>query len=481
MARHFTVTLTSGTNVGPYEIYYTSISPSNKALLYGTLDNAENLSLAEVQAGVLVTIPDDANSVILYNTNANVISDCPTNFVEYPLTADPTSTPLPSATPGSTPNPTNSPTPSATAGSTPLPTNSPTPSATAGTTPLPTNSPTPSPSPSASPTQLPTETPIPTSTPLPTPDPTATGLPSGNCQFVFVSNEVMTSGYGLRYNLGGQVDTLFENIFATANVTYNGLTGSVYSVCSTLAPLYWEQSSNSTLIYPYGVYLLESGGECTQNIDCVYSAPDKGTPDPTPFPTATATAVPVECYEWSYDDSGSMGDPNGYVNYIDCDGTPETHTFAPGSYGLLCARSIASTSVNVNVTNEGFGDCGSGSVPSPTSTPFPTATTREVILNSFYISTARLDANDFCTTNYTTSTLVKIDSSTISGTLGKQVYESDGITPYSGISGRFYFISTTLGAESQFTEPKYYVGIPFNGIVDDVGQINCGDGGLRPV
>jgi len=145
MARHFTVTLTSGTNVGPYEIYYTSISPSNKALLYGTLDNAENLSLAEVQAGVLVTIPDDANSVILYNTNANVISDCPTNFVEYPLTADPTSTPLPSATPGSTPNPTNSPTPSATAGSTPLPTNSPTPSTTPNATPNPTSSPTPSP------------------------------------------------------------------------------------------------------------------------------------------------------------------------------------------------------------------------------------------------------------------------------------------------------------------------------------------------
>ena len=131
----------------------------------------------------------------------------------------------------------------------------------------------------------------------------------------------------------------------------------------------------------------------------------------------------------------------------------------------------------MTVTNEGIGDCGSGSVPSPTSTPFPTATTRAVTLNNFYLSAPRLDVTDFCTENWTTSTLVKINSSTISGTLNEQVYQSDGVTPFTGLTGRFYFISTTPGAESQFTNPKYYVEIPNNGVVADVGQINCSGGG----
>ena len=473
MARHFTVTLTSGTNVGPYEIYHTSISSSNKALLYGTLDNAENLTLNEVQTGVVVTVPDEATSVILYNTNANVISDCPTNFVEYPLTADPTSTPLPSATPGATPNPTATPIPTATPGATPDPTATPIPTATSivvTETPIPTETPTP--------TKTPNPTPDPTVTPNPTPTPSSTAIPEpdGYCQFVFVANEVDTTGYGLAYNFNGPVQVLFNNLLATTNVTYGGLTGDVYSVCSSSAPAYWEQSTNTLLVYPDGVILLDAGDPCTQNIDCVYEVGRGEDPIPVATPTPTATSA-IECYEWTYDDAGSFGDGDGYVNYIDCDGQNQTHSFGAGSYGTLCARSISGTSFRVTVTNEGIGDCGSGGVPSPTSTPFPTATIRAVTLNNFYLSAPRLDVNDFCTENWTTSTLVKINSSTIFGTLNKQVYQSDGVTPFTGQSGRSYFISTTPGAESQFTNPKYYVEIPNNGVVADVGQINCSGGG----
>ena len=123
MARHFTVTLTSGTNNGPYTIYHTSSTNGNQALLYGTTNQATGLTLAQVQGGVLITVPDNATSVIFYNNNATMISDCPTNIVEYPLS--PSGTPTPSPTPSSSPAPSPSPTPSPSATASPTPTPSP--------------------------------------------------------------------------------------------------------------------------------------------------------------------------------------------------------------------------------------------------------------------------------------------------------------------------------------------------------------------
>jgi len=164
MARHFTVTLTSGTNNGPYTIYHTSSTNGNQALLYGTSNQATNLTLAQVQGGVLITVPDSATSVIFYNNNATMISDCPTNIVEYPLTLSATPQPTNAATPQPTPDATPQPTPDAT----PLPTN--------GATPQPT------PNPSATPnaTQMPTytPTPIPSATPSATPNATPEPSPS---------------------------------------------------------------------------------------------------------------------------------------------------------------------------------------------------------------------------------------------------------------------------------------------------------------
>ena len=69
--------------------------------------------MAQVQGGVLVTVPDNATSVIFYNNNATIISDCPTNIVEYPLSpSGPTATP--NATPNETPQPSATPNPSST-------------------------------------------------------------------------------------------------------------------------------------------------------------------------------------------------------------------------------------------------------------------------------------------------------------------------------------------------------------------------------
>jgi len=172
MARHFTVTLTSGTNIGPYTIYHTSSTNGNQALLYGTSNQATNLTLAQVQGGVLITVPDNATSVIFYNTNDQLIKNCPTNIVEYPLTPSGTPQPTPNATPQPTPNPSATPLP--TNGATPQPT--PNPSATPNVTQMPTYTPTPIPS--ATPSPSPSATPncdfdidIDIATPTPTPSP----------------------------------------------------------------------------------------------------------------------------------------------------------------------------------------------------------------------------------------------------------------------------------------------------------------------
>ena len=172
MARHFTVTLTSGTNIGPYTIYHTSSTNGNEALLHGTTNPATNLTLAQVQGGVLITVPDSATSVIFYNNNATMISDCPTNIVEYPLTLSATPQPTPPPTYGSTPQPT----PNATAEPTPLPTNGATPAPTPDTTPNPTPNATaePTPPPTHGATPAPTPDATPDATPNPTPEPYST-------------------------------------------------------------------------------------------------------------------------------------------------------------------------------------------------------------------------------------------------------------------------------------------------------------------
>ncbi len=95
MARKFTVTLTSGTDQGPYNIYYDSVSVGTLADIFGTSDKAENLTLSQVQSGVVIEVPDNANSIIFFNTNPDIATDCPTNQEIYNLTSKPTQTPIP--------------------------------------------------------------------------------------------------------------------------------------------------------------------------------------------------------------------------------------------------------------------------------------------------------------------------------------------------------------------------------------------------
>jgi Predicted solute binding protein len=133
----------------------------------------------------------------------------------------------------------------------------------------------------AAPTTTTTTTAAPTTT-------TTTTIPTGTCRFVFVPDYVDTTGYGLRTNLGGEVNQLFTAL-EQLPITVDGEEGVVYNVCSTIVPQYWEQSTNTTIAYPSGVLNLEDGGSCTEDADCVYS-PDTTTTT-TAAPTTTTTTL----------------------------------------------------------------------------------------------------------------------------------------------------------------------------------------------
>jgi hypothetical protein len=173
MAKKFYVKIVSGSDLGPYNVYYDQVNSANFATNFDTSFLATGITLTEltVNLGLHVSVPDEATKIIVYNTNARVIAECQTNIDETILP-----TPTPTTSPTSTPTPSPSPTPSPTPSPSPTPTPSPTPNCDFGVdTNIVTATPTPTPTPTESSTPTPTPTPTPTSTPAPTATP--------NCDF----------------------------------------------------------------------------------------------------------------------------------------------------------------------------------------------------------------------------------------------------------------------------------------------------------
>jgi hypothetical protein len=114
------------------------------------------------------------------------------------------------------------------------------------------------------------------------------------------------------------------------------------------------------------------------------------------------------------------------------------------------------------------------------STPIQTTFgTPNLELYTYYLATPLIDPVAYCDTSYLATTVVKSESSTISGMLNNMVYDSNG-DPYIGVGvGKWYFISTEFRESSSTAIPKRYVVITKLGTIDDVGEINC-DGGVNP-
>lgn len=186
MAKSYYIKITTGSNEGPYDIYYNIVSESTHALLFGTDKAADNLTLSQLTTGkgVAVTVPNEAVTIIIYNENEVIKFNCDSNLVRVQL---PTNTPTPTPTSTSTPTPTSTPTltPTKTLTSTPTPTNTPTktltrtppPTKTATSTPTPTLTSTPTSTPTLTPTNTPTLTNTPTNTPTQTATQTLTETP----------------------------------------------------------------------------------------------------------------------------------------------------------------------------------------------------------------------------------------------------------------------------------------------------------------
>ncbi len=110
MAKQFTVTISSGTAPGPYNIYYDVVDPLNIATVVSTSLPATGITYSDLTDinGVLVSVPDNAYKIILYNTDPYCLIGDDLILPTPTPTATPTSTPTLTATPTETP--TNTPT-----------------------------------------------------------------------------------------------------------------------------------------------------------------------------------------------------------------------------------------------------------------------------------------------------------------------------------------------------------------------------------
>lgn len=201
----------------------------------------------------------------------------------------------------------------------------------------------------------------------PTPTPTPTPTRSTICQYVFVPNTVSTTDRGLRYNNGGEVNTSFSSLFGVPSYE-GGVNGVVYGVCTTTSPQWLIVSSNVTTTFPSGVYVIGTGGSCSDNTpDCEWT-PTQPPVTPTPTPTSTPVTYYYQLahcndgpsnsiYVYSVGTQITNGDAFSYFSncyeYYDVD---------PGQTGTIDLAGL-STCVCATPT------------PTPTSTPPPVTPT----------------------------------------------------------------------------------------------------------
>ena len=433
MARHFTVTLTLGTNSGPYSIYYDQISVSNLALLSGTTTPASGITLSEVQTGVTVEIPDGSTLLYLENNNETFTLDCPTNYVTSGPIATPTATPSPTATPVT---PTATPvTPTAT----PV-----TPTATPVT-------PTATPGPTATPV-TPTATPVtPTATPVtPTATPN-TPLPVyyrfENCdtsELVFQNNGITSEPAANARYTDGVTNFIYTSVSTTQPGTIvTNLSGPIGTGCfnPTATPL------------PEYYFWIE---RCDADIDRVMR-------------TTTNSGL----------FAGSSSNDSATVSIF---GTCYWIKSTATSGDFLTGGDESSYDAG-NISSSGVGctQCqGGGATPTPTPIPGPTPTPFVTTYYEYYITQFRSDDQDFCNTNYITSTLVKSESPTINGMLNTMLFDSNEDPYIPSVSGGWAYITTTSGNSSNdpSNDPRKIIQVSGAAMVDSIATLSCsGQGG----
>jgi hypothetical protein len=441
MALNYTVTLTGGTDNGTYTIYYDQVNSSNIATIYGSSTPATNLTLSQVQNGVIVTVPNGTGLLIFVNDNPNFATDCSTNQVIFNIAPD--ATQPPTATPNPTPNATNQPTPN------------------------------------------------PTSTPVPTPTETDGGSE--------ITHKFCQCG-----GEGNQSSSVSTQNFTPTTCIYltetqlGGYPSSGTRVFMSDAYCYLydsqEQGTPTTLT-------INGGCECAspdptpspspsatpeqiRNLKFVYCGTIETSAfnvevgeegirgeDPTPTPTATQS-------------SGPTSNPPIYLTQDEYGSAPaygSTLTINDGGTDNKCyeyqTQETGSAPSGITIINTSC-VC----TPDPTPTPTPTATST---MYTYYISTPSYTLSDLCDGDYNISTEIQSSASTYSGLLNTTIYDSNG-NPYVSNAGTsntplYHAVSTVTGTSISTTiTPWVYIRINNVARCIDNGTHDCTEGEQNP-
>lgn len=114
-----------------------------------------------------------------------------------------------------------------------------------------------------------TSLPDPTTTTTAAPTTTTTGAPS-TCKFIFVPHSQTTNNFGLSYYNGSTTLIYFSQLMGASTV-YQGVSGTVFGVCSQTTPMWYDYNTMAAKADPTGVQRPPNGGPCSGNFNCAYN------------------------------------------------------------------------------------------------------------------------------------------------------------------------------------------------------------------
>ena len=336
MARYFYIKLTSGTSQGPYDVYYNTISSSNYVTIYGTNENAIDVSYYNLttdnsndgKIGLPIIVPDSTTQIILVNKIAGL------NIPQYIPLPTPTPTPTATVTPTSTVTPTFTPTVTSTATVTPTITPTATVTPTNTVTPTPTQTincsfgisvnvvtptPTPSPTVTVTPTFTPTSTVTvtPTSTVTPTLTPTNTVTPTQTPTSTVTPTATVTP-------------TPTQTINCSFGISVNVVTPTpTPSITATFTPTVTPTQTSTSTVTPTVTPSVTASQTPTPTVTKTATPTPTVTPTATVTSTATVTPTPTQTINCSFGISVNVVTPTPTPSQTASQTPTPTNTFTP--------------------------------------------------------------------------------------------------------------------------------------------------------
>jgi len=335
MAKKFYVKIVSGSDLGPYNVYYDQVNSANLATNFDTTFLASGVTRSELTSnlGLHISVPDNAASIIVYNTNSRVITECESN-IDQTFLPTPTPSPSPSPSPSASPSPTPSPT------SSPSPTPSPTPNCdfNVGVVVL-----------TATPTPTPSPTPSSTPPPSATPSPSATPAPTANCEFSITTTVNYTpTDINLSYNRINENSAIGTVVGYLSTASNDSGDSHTYSVVNSAPFTISSNALVSSISFNY-----EAGTEYTVAIrttDTIGQIFDKqftiyiDNVNEAPYGINISGTIPENSAIGTTAGTLSTLDPDAgdtfTYSFIDTSSYPDNNSFNLSSGGVLTSKEV---------------------------------------------------------------------------------------------------------------------------------------------